>query len=43
MILVVDAQEELVSKYALDGTVVDAGRALVVAVNKWDHLDPDLR
>ena len=44
MILVVDAQEGLVEQdMHLMGTVVDAGRALVVAVNKWDHLDPDLR
>ena len=27
----------------LMGIVVDAGRALVVAVNKWDHLDTDIR
>ena len=44
VILVVDAQEGLVEQdMHLMGTVVDAGRALVVAVNKWDHLDPDLR
>ena len=44
MILVIDAQEGLVEQdMHLMGTVVDAGRALVVAVNKWDHLDPDLR
>ena len=44
VILVVDAQEGLVEQdLHLMGTVVDAGRALVVAVNKWDHLDPDLR
>ena len=44
VILVVDAQEGLVEQdMHLIGTVVDAGRALVVAVNKWDHLDPDLR
>ena len=23
--------------------MLDSGRALVVAVNKWDHLDPDIR
>jgi GTP-binding protein len=44
VILVVDAQEGLVEQdMHLMGTVVDAGRALVVAVNKWDHLDPDVR
>ena len=44
VILVVDSQEGLVEQdMHLMGTVVDAGRALVVAVNKWDHLDPDLR
>ena len=44
VILVVDAQDWLVEQdMHLMGTVVDAGRALVVAVNKWDHLDPDLR
>jgi GTP-binding protein len=44
VILVVDAQEGLVEQdMHLMGTVVDSGRALVVAVNKWDHLDPDVR
>ncbi|MEK9670403.1 MAG: ribosome biogenesis GTPase Der [Gammaproteobacteria bacterium] len=44
VILVVDAQEGLVEQdMHLMGTVVDAGRALIVAVNKWDHLDPDVR
>jgi len=44
VVLVVDAQEGLVEQdLHLMGTVIDAGRALVVAVNKWDHLDPDVR
>ena len=44
VILVVDAQEGLVEQdLHLMGTVIEAGRALVVAVNKWDHLDPDVR
>ncbi len=44
VILVVDGQEGMVEQdMHLMGIVVDAGRALVVAVNKWDHLDPDLR
>ena len=44
VILVVDAQEGLVEQdLHLMGTVVDSGRALVVAVNKWDHLEPEVR
>ena len=44
VILVVDAQEGLVEQdLHLMGTVIEAGRALVVAVNKWDHLDSDVR
>lgn len=44
VVLLVDAQEGLVEQdLHLIGTVVDAGRALVVAVNKWDHLEPDVR
>ena len=44
VILIIDAQEGLVEQdMHLMGTVVDAGRALVVAVNKWDHLDADIR
>ena len=44
VILVVDAQEGLVEQdMHLMGTVVDSGRALVVAVNKWDHLEPEVR
>ena len=44
VVLVVDAHEGLVEQdLHLMGTVIDAGRALVVAVNKWDHLDPVVR
>ena len=44
VIVIIDAQEGLVEQdMHLMGTIVDAGRALVVAVNKWDHLDPDIR
>ena len=44
VVLVVDAQEGLVEQdLHLMGTIIDAGRALVVAVNKWDYLDPDVR
>ena len=44
VILIIDAQEGLVEQdMHLMGTVVDAGRALVVAVNKWDHLNADIR
>ena len=44
VVLVVDAQEGLVEQdLHLMGTIIDAGRALVVAVNKWDHLDSDVR
>ena len=44
VILIIDAQEGLVEQdMHLMGIVVDAGRALVVAVNKWDHLDADIR
>ncbi len=43
-ILVVDAQEGLTDQdLTLLGYVLDAGRALVIAVNKWDGLDPDQR
>lgn len=42
VILLVDAAEGLVDQdLHLLGSVVDAGRALVVAVNKWDGLDED--
>ncbi|GAB1263424.1 ribosome biogenesis GTPase Der [Aurantivibrio infirmus] len=42
VILVVDASEGLVDQdLHLMGNIVEAGRALVVAVNKWDGLDED--
>ncbi|MGQ9427078.1 ribosome biogenesis GTPase Der [Gilvimarinus sp. F26214L] len=42
VILLIDASEGLVDQdLHLMGNVVDAGRALVVAVNKWDGLDED--
>ncbi len=44
VILIIDAQEGLVEQdMHLMGTVVDAGRALVVAVNKWDYLTSEIR
>jgi len=40
VILVMDASEGLVDQdLHLLGTIIDAGRALVVALNKWDGLD----
>lgn len=40
VILVIDAQEGLVEQdLHLMGTIIDAGRALVIALNKWDGLD----
>ncbi len=43
-ILVVDAQEGLTDQdLTLLGYVLDAGRALVIAVNKWDGLETDQR
>lgn len=42
VILVIDAREGLVDQdLHLIGFVLDAGRSLVVAVNKWDGMDPD--
>ncbi|MGP4842561.1 ribosome biogenesis GTPase Der [Marinobacter sp. 1Y8] len=44
VILVIDAREGLVDQdLHLIGFVLDAGRALVVAVNKWDGMDGDER
>jgi GTPase len=44
VILVIDAQETLVEQdLHLMGYAIDAGRALVIAVNKWDGLEPDRR
>ena len=40
VILVLDAQHEISEQDAhIAGFILEAGRALVVAVNKWDHLD----
>ena len=42
VILVMDAQEGIVDQdLHLMGHVIDSGRALVVALNKWDNLDND--
>ncbi|WP_328186843.1 ribosome biogenesis GTPase Der [Marinobacter sp. OP 3.4] len=44
VILVIDAREGLVDQdLHLIGFVLDAGRSLVIAVNKWDGMDPDER
>jgi GTP-binding protein len=44
VILVLDARLGIGEQDAtLAGHVVEAGRALVVAINKWDGLDPDQR
>lgn len=44
VILVIDAREGLVDQdMHLIGFVLDAGRSLVIAVNKWDGMDPDER
>jgi GTP-binding protein len=44
VILVLDAHHEISDQDAhIAGFVVESGRALVVAVNKWDGLDPYVR
>jgi GTPase len=44
VIVVVDAQNDIGEQDArLMGLVAEAGRAMVLAVNKWDHLAPDER
>lgn len=44
VILVIDAREGLVDQdLHLIGFVLDAGRSLVIAVNKWDGMDPEER
>ncbi|GAA5524976.1 GTPase Der [Microbulbifer aestuariivivens] len=44
VVLVIDAKEGLVDQdMHLMGSVIQAGRALVVALNKWDGLDSDHR
>ncbi|MDC0003222.1 ribosome biogenesis GTPase Der [Porticoccaceae bacterium] len=44
VVLMVDAQEGLVDQdLHLMGSVIDAGRGLVLGVNKWDGLTPEKR
>lgn len=44
VVLLVDAQEGLVEQdLHLMGSVIDAGRGLVIAINKWDGLSEDQR
>ncbi len=44
VIMVLDAREGIGEQDAhLLGYILDAGRAVVVAVNKWDHLSPEQR
>ena len=44
VILVLDARDEIVDQDGhIAGYIVEAGRALVVAVNKWDGLRPEQR
>ncbi len=44
VILVIDAREGLTDQdLTLLGYVLNSGRALVIAINKWDGLDPDQR
>jgi GTPase len=44
VVLVLDARENVAEQDAhIAGFILEAGRALVVAVNKWDDLDPSKR
>ena len=44
VVLVLDARQGISEQDAsLLGLVLDSGRALALAVNKWDHLEPDIR
>ena len=44
VVLVIDAQETVTDQDAsLLGMILDSGRALVIAVNKWDGLEADQR
>jgi GTP-binding protein len=44
VVLVIDAQQGITDQDAhLLGFVLDMGRALIIAVNKWDGLEPDQR
>lgn len=43
-VLVVDARQGVSEQdVSLLGLILDSGRALVIAVNKWDHLPPEQR
>jgi GTP-binding protein len=44
VVLVIDARQGITDQDAhLLGFILDVGRALIIAVNKWDGLDPDQR
>jgi GTP-binding protein len=44
VLLILDARAEISDQDAhIAGFVLESGRALVVAINKWDNLDQDLR
>ena len=44
VVLVLDARQDISEQDAhIAGFIVESGRALVVAVNKWDNLDPSRR
>ena len=44
VVLMVDARQEISEQDAhIAGFVLEAGRAVVVAINKWDHLPPEQR
>ena len=44
VVLVLDARQDITDQDAhIAGFIIEAGRALVVAVNKWDGLDDEAR
>ena len=44
VVLVIDARDGLTDQdLTLLGYAIDSGRAMVVAINKWDGLDPEMR
>lgn len=44
VVMMMDARQGIGEQDAtLLGYIIDSGRALVLAVNKWDHLEPDVR
>ncbi len=44
VVVMLDARDDITDQDArLVGNVLEAGRALVLAVNKWDGLEPDVR